>query len=381
MAKGRDLVNEAVNDAKALKEAALSAAKNELLEAMAPRIKELLEKNIKGVLAQNEDADRIRRGIQDNWPGESHSGFEEGKTHEKGESKMDKDNKPQDEKELDLESLASFFPSMSEMPEEDPAQPKVDENPASMMIPTLGEAEACEDEDGEMKEAKKDKEEEKMDEEIEISESELKKVYEAALAAERLAEVQVKKGFGDMTKAGELDDVVKDAGKGLNPEKKGETPWEKGEVEDKKDWMVKEAIAKGMAENKALRENLRKAVGMIRALGAKLHETNLFNAKVLHVNRMLNKHKLTSEQRKVVLESIDKAKSVDEVKTVFEAIDSSFAVSQSLSESVARKPVANAQRPRTSGTPDQKVLSESVDRQEKGQYSRLAQLAGLDNLK
>jgi len=380
--EGRDLVSEAVSDAKALKEAALSAAKNELLESMAPAIKELLEKNIKGVLSKNEDTDRLRRGVQDNWPGESHTGFEEAK--EKGEPKMDKDNKPQGEQELDLESLAAFFPSMSEMPEEDPMAPKVDEDPMAMMagIPTLGEAEKCDDEEGdeskegEVKEAKKSKEDEPMDEEIEISESELKKVYEAALQTE----VQVKKGFGEMTKAGELDDVVKDTGKGLNPEKKGEKHWGedgKGDLEAHQDFMMKEAIKKGMAENASLRENLKKAVGMIRALGARLHETNLFNAKVLHVNRVLNSHgRLTSEQKKVVLESIDKAKTIDEVRMVFEAINNSFAVTTQLSEAKSRKPVANAQRPRTSGTPDQKVLSESVDRND-GTFSRLAQLAGL----
>lgn len=379
MKEGRDLVNEAVNDAKALKEAALQAAKNELLESMAPAIKDLLEKSIKDTLDQNEGVNRMRRADpkSDNWPGESHTGFEEAK--EKGEPKMDmdKDAGKQDEKELDLESLASFFPTVTEMPEEEEGE-KVDENPAAAMpsIPTLGEGEECEEEGEEdemKKEAKKEKEEDKMDEEIEISESELKKVYEAALQTE----VQVKKGFSDMTPAGELDDVVKDAGKGLNPEKKGEHEWDKELPPHKQDFMVKEMIQKGLAENKALRENLKKAVGMIKALGSRLHEVNLFNAKVLHVNRILNKNgRLTAEQKKVVLESIDKAKTIDEVKTVYEVINNSFAVASQLSESKSRKPVANAQRPRTSGTPDQKVLSESVDR-DNGTFSRLAQLAGL----
>lgn len=381
MKEGRDLVNEAVSDAKALKEAALQAAKTELLENMAPAIKQLVEKNIKGVLSQNEDTDRIRRGVQDNWPGESHSGFEEAK--ERGEPKMDMAPDKHDEKELDLESLASFFPNVMEMPEEDPLAPKVDEDPAAAMpaIPTLGEAEACEDEEegeeeGELevkKEAKKAKEDDKMDEEIEISESELKKVYEAALQTE----VQVKKGFSEMTPNGEIEDVVKDVDKGLADVKKGEHAWEKEAPPAKQDFMVKEAIAKGMAENKALRENLRKAVGMIKTLGEKLHEVNLFNAKVVHVNRLLTKNgKLTAEQKKVVLESIDKATTIAEVKTVYEVINNSFAAASQLSESKARKPVANAQRPRTTGTPDQKVLSESVDRNN-DTFSRLAQLAGL----
>lgn len=395
--EGRDLVSEAVNDAKALKEAALAAAKNELVESMTPGLKALLEKSIKGVLAKNEDTDRIRRGIQDNWPGESHTGFEEAK--EKGDPKMDKVPPQDDGQELDLESLASFFPAMSEMPEEDPMAlaPKVDEDPSMQMgqIPTLGmpgmggmpEAAECEpgEEEGEEgeemkvegKKKKDDKEKDTMDEEIEISEAELKKVYEAALQTE----AQVTKGFGEMTKAGELDDVAKDVDKGLADVKKGEHEWAKETPPAAQDFTVKEMralIGKGLTENKSLRENLKKAVGLIRHLGARLHEVNLFNAKVLHVNRILNTNgRLTKEQKKVVLESIDRAKSIDEVKTVYEVINNSFAVATQLSEDKSRKPVANAQRPRTSGAADQKVLRESVDRQTNDGFGRLQQLAGL----
>jgi len=377
MKEGRDLVSEAVNDAKALKEAALTAAKNELVESMTPGLKALLEKSIKGVLSKNEDSDRIRRGIQDNWPGESHTGFEEAK--DKGDTQMDKEA-PSDDKELDLESLASFFPAMSEMPEEMPAQePAADEASIPMLgMPGMSEN-ADEDADDVKQEGKKkdDEEKEEMDEEIEISEAELKKVYEAALQTE----AQVTKGFGDMTKMGEIDDVIKDVDKGLADVKKGEHVWEKEEPPAKQDFTVKEMknlIGRGLSENKSLRENLKKAVGLIRHLGARLHEVNLFNAKVLHVNRLLNTNaRLTKEQKKIVLESIDRAKSIDEVKTIFEVVSNSFAVATQLTEDKSRKPAANAQRARTSGTANPQVLRESVDRQNNDGFGRLQQLAGL----
>lgn len=359
MKNGRDLVSEAVTDAKALKEAALKAAKNELLESMAPALKTLLEGAVKEALSQNEDSDRMRRGVQDNWPGESHTGFEEAK--EKGEPQMDKD--------MELESLANFFPSVSEKSEEEEGE-KVEESD----IPTLGEGEECGD-DEEVKEAK---EKEDVDEEIEISEAELRKVFEAALQTE----VQVKKGFSDMTKAGELDAVVKDAGKGLNPEKKGEHMWDDEEPAHKQDFTVKEMIQKGLAENKALRAQVRslsedkaKLVNMARALAKQLAETNLFNAKVLHVNKVLTGSKLTNEQKRVVIESFDKAKTVSEVKTVYDVIKTSFAANGTLAES--RKPKANAQRARTSGGANQKVLRESVDREAGGMSERLKRLAGI----
>ena len=382
MKEGRDLVNEAVNDAKALKEAALTAAKNELLDSMAPAIKELLEKSIGNVLGEKRGlTGRIGQSQRGDHFSPQAQKWEE--DADKGEAQMDKEAPKKDDQELDLESLASFFPAMSEEPEAVPGEEVKVEDPGAMMsgIPTLGEAE--EEEGEEVKEGKKKKEgeeeeeeEEKMEETIEISESELKKVYEAALATE----ASVKKGFGDMTKAGELDQVVKDTGKGLNPEKKGEKMWgEKpdSELEAQQDFTVKEMIQKGMAENKSLRENLKKAVDIIRTLGARLHEVNLFNAKVLHVNSVLNKHnRLTAEQKQVVLESIDKAKTIDEVKMVYEAITNSFAAGK-LTESKTNKPTANAQRARSSGAANQKVLSESVDRNQNEGFSRLQQLAGL----
>jgi len=357
--EGRDLVSEAVNDATALKEAAIAAAKNELLESMAPAIKNLLEKNIKEALGE-------RKGYSsktDAGSGQAQADYLPGGTpgieEAKGDSEMAKHDEAEVDEALEMEGLSGFF-SEAEEPEMDEAS-----------IPTLGEGHEEEEEEEEKNEAKK-KGGEEMDESIEISEAELRKVYEAALQTE----VQVKKGFSEMTPNGELDDVVKDVDKGLADVKKGEHEWDKETPPAKQDFVVKEMIKKGMAENKALRENLKKAVQMIKVLGNRLHEVNLFNSKVLHVNRILNKNAgLTSEQKRVVLESIDKAKTIDEVKTVYEVVTSSFAVAGKLTES--RKPLANSQRARTSGGADQKVLSESADRNVSDSYSRLAQLAGL----
>ncbi len=389
--EGRDLVRDAVNDSKQLKEAALNAAKNQVIEQLAPAIRQLLEKELKGALSQNEDADRLRRGDKngDNWPGESHTGFEEAK--EKGDTKMSDETK--NNQELDMEALASFFPPMAETPEEDPlAAVQAEDAFGQGGIPTLGtEAKAgAEEEDEEIcapeapvkegkKETKKKDDEEKdtMDEEIEISSSELRKMYEASLQTE----VAVTKGFGEMTPMGELDDVSKDVDKGIADVKKGEHAWDKETPPSKEDFTVKEAralIARGMAENKALRENYKKAVAFVKQLATRLHEVNLFNAKVLHVNRILNTNaRLTREQKKVVLESIDKAKSISEVKSLYETLASTFAVSVQLSESKTRKPTGNAQAARTSGGADNKVLRESVDRSNNDGFSRLQQLAGL----
>lgn len=362
----RNIITDAVADAQRLREVAIDAAKNELVESLSPAIRQLVEKNLKGVLSQNEDTDRIRRGVQDNYPGESHTGFEEAK--EKGEPKMGAENEKGKEVELDLESIGSFFGGVAEADDDAEGKEKVDETD----IPQLGEGA----DEEEVKEGK-EKEEEEVDEGIEISESELRKVYEASLKTE----AQVTKGFGDMTASGEIEDVIKDADKGLADVKKGEHTWEKETPPAKQDYTVKEMIQRGIAENKALRSQNAKLSEMVKKLASKIHEVNLFNSKVLHVNRLFNQHgRLTSEQKKVVLESIDKAKSVQQVKVVYEAIDNSIKATNKLSESTTRKPVANAQKARSSGSANEKVLRESVDRNEgSNAMSRMQVLAGLVN--
>jgi hypothetical protein len=384
--EGRDLVTEAVNDAKRLKQAALESAKKELIEKMAPNVRALVEQSLREALA-DEGVNRTRR-VKDGYPGETAGTFEEGK--DKGDQPMDAANK--DGQELDMESLAGFFPALSEMPGQEPlpGQDPLADGVGADGIPTLGEKEEMPAGDGEAcdpepkMEAKKKKgedekeeEDETMDETIEISEESLRKVYESALQLE----VQVKKGFSEISPGGELADVVKE--KGIADVKSGEHEWEKETPPAKQDFTVKEAkaiIARGLAENKALRTKLVEAVKLIKTLGGKLHEVNLFNAKVLHVNRLLNTHKLTKEQKEVVLESMDKATTLKEVTTIFETVDSSLRVNARLNESRnPRKPAANAQRARTSGAPSQEVLRESVDRASNGgdQFARMRQLAGI----
>jgi len=223
-------------------------------------------------------------------------------------------------------------------------------------------------------------------EEIQISERELHKVYEQALKTE----VSVKKGFADLKDPFvELDG--KTPGYATKPPtpptgaKAGDHHWDDEAPPHMQNWIpeakqLHSMLQRGLAENKALRENLRKASAMIETLGKKLHEVNLFNAKVLHVNKILNSGaRLTKEQKTFVMESIDEARSISEVRMVFKTIVGGLKTGSSMNESRnVRPPKANASRARTTGTPNHEVLSESVDRAgNKGQFSRIQELAGL----
>ena len=342
MKEGRELVKEAIADAKSLKEAAVESARKEIVESLTPAVRKLLESKL-NERHQTQGYDHTREQKQD------HDGNKVKTTTEASE--------PVDE-ELTLEdALKEFFPA------EGIEETKMAESKKST-------ADSKKDKKNEASEAASST----MEESIEISEAELRKVYQAAIQTE----VAVKKGFSDIVGGGELDQAHKEMGIQDSPKTK---QFADAEVPHKQSWIpeAKELhgmLQKGLAENKALRENLRKAAAMIETLGKKLHEVNLFNAKVLHVNKILNGGaRLTKEQKTFVMESIDKARSISEVRMVFETIVGSIKTASVVNES--RRPTPNAQRARTTGTPKQGVLSESVDRGQGNQFSRLKELAGL----
>jgi hypothetical protein len=348
MKEGRDLVKEAIADAKSLKEAAVEAAQKQLVEQLTPAVRKLLDESIKGNLHE-----RDRTGPSE-WD----------KSPEGGTRQQKKDyGKVEESPDLTLEdALQEFFPAGGL--EEKKMKSEKDKKKGHSSTNEAAEADSTKS---------------SMSEEIEISESELRKVYEAALQTE----VQVKKGFSDIVGGGELEQAHKEHGIEKAPVTKH---FEEADVPHKQKWIPEAKqlhgmLQKGLAENKALRENLRKAVTMIETLGKKLHEVNLFNAKVLHVNKILNSGaRLTAEQKNFVMESIDKARSIGEVRMVFETIVGSIKTGQAaINENRnARPPKANAARPRTTGTPNQSVLSESVDRQgQAGGFNRIKELAGL----
>jgi hypothetical protein len=368
--EGRTLMSAAISDANELKEAAMEAAKQQLIEELTPAVRSFVEERLKRKTRVSEDSDRLRRGIEDNAPGESHTGFEE--SAEKGDTKMGSKGK---DAAADVdEGLGGYFPAMSEEEETKDDGPSMEDE--GMGIPSLGEGEDRDAKD-EVYEKKEKKDEDGLDEEIEISEAQLMKIYNESLQTE----ASVTKSFGDMTKSGELDEV--DPGAGIVDVKKGEHDWEKETPPAKQDFTVKEVrtlIARGIQENKFLRSQLGTARKIIEKLGTQLHEVNLFNSKVLHVNKIFNgRTKLTREQRDVVIESLDKASTIKEVKLVYESIIKSFKSSSTKSLSEGRRvPSVNAQRFRAKSSPDPKVLSESVDRETNEAFLRLQQLAGLD---
>jgi len=402
----KNIVKEAVADARRVKELAIDAAKQKLVEEMTPSLRNVVEKQLRSSIEQ-EDVDRLRRAKD----GYGETEFEEGIKLE-GDKDMDKEK---DDKELEKESIEAMFPGIREMgDEEEEMQQQMDMapegglpfrememNPEDMpqemgmpygdeedemqyagnrpgrQIPTLGETKEEDEEEGD------------MDEEITIDEKALQKAYENVMkTADALGEASVTSGFSDTYPKSEWateDGPTSD--RGLEDKEKDSEPWEKETPKAAQDYQVKEEIEKGLKENQELaryvsylEEQHAQAISVIKELKRQIHEVNLFNRKVLKVNEMLNKFgkSLTSEQKKLVINKIDEATDTRQVDLVSEALRAAFGSTTGINEGTKRRlNKANSQRRITSGAPNQEVLRESVGNGSRTQFTRMRELAGL----
>jgi hypothetical protein len=147
---------------------------------------------------------------------------------------------------------------------------------------------------------------------------------------------------------------------------------------------LSESLARSEKFSRALNESARKESrsnsvstqqaesNAVKMLRNKLAETNLFNAKLLYTNMVLQNESLSARQKAKVVEQLDEAKTVREAKLVYESLANTLAgTSKPLSESKSRKVLGSSSMvTRSSSTV---TLNEGHD------IDRWARLAGIAN--
>jgi len=132
--------------------------------------------------------------------------------------------------------------------------------------------------------------------------------------------------------------------------------------------MLNKKIEAGLKENRQLRRENRRYEKALTFLKKRIDEVNLFNARLAAASDLMRKVSLTKDEKERVIEHFDKARTVGEVKRTFRALSEGYRASN---RGVKKQRVA---RPNV-----QSVLTEDQKNQNtnQSQFDRMSELAGL----
>ena len=127
---------------------------------------------------------------------------------------------------------------------------------------------------------------------------------------------------------------------------------------------------KGGMVGEAKDEELEEAVKTIEELRASLNEMNLFNAKLLYANKIMEAKSLNNTQKAKVLNAFDKANNLNEVKAVYKTLNTTL---DSVKKVQLKESLGFASKA-IGGAPAKPILEENA------YVTRFQQLAGIKKL-
>ena len=369
----KDILKEAIADAKAVREVALANAKAALEEAFTPKLQSMLSAKLSEDLNEEYDEDEKSEGMyydEDDKDNMEEMMYDEDEADEDmKEMSYDEDEADEDMKESDLDEEIDLEEILNELEleeSEEVSEEKVDE----------GKDEADEDmKEGKMKDADEDMKEGKdeADEDMKEGKDDEKEMEEAVgYPNHRADQVQkVKHDASDIhlgLNEGEdfdLDALLEEINNlDENNDEVNEEINEEVNEEVVEEEVVEEEVEEAVNPLAAELEETKAALDIVRA---ELNEVNLLNSKLLYVNRIFKANQLDEGQKLRVVETLDKAESVKEAKLIYETIKDTFNVAKSKKESFKNKTKSLKEgigmASKTVGTtaPKKEVISESSD--------------------
>lgn len=370
MSTNRDLLKEAIADAKAVKETALANAKAALEEAFTPQIKSMLAAQI---LAEEEEEDEDDLAEADKIRMEKDE-MEEGYG-------MDDTNEAEEiDEEFDLEEILAeleldeeddMMEGEDDMMEEEINLDEMDEDELKALIEDViedmiesGELEAggdpvefSDEEEGEEEGGEEMDMEMDAEEEIEEGlkdtvrsiftsdtklfmnkvkelglENELKKNLKGAPQNDTFQDIiRVNLGMDGLSR-GQVANIISRAIERYYGETVG------GAMSDPSGLTG----TRKMAASEALK--LQEALKTVKILQQELSEVNLLNSKLLYVNKIFRNKNLTESQKVKVLSAFDKATSVRETKIIYETLNEGL-VSKTTTKSSIKESLGMASKP------------------------------------
>ena len=316
------MLEQAIVDAAALKEAALKNAETQILEKYAPEIKEAVDQLL------NEAPEDEELGLEPEEPGV--------------ESPMDPLGGEEDPAAVtDLDAPPSYAEGEKLCPCPD------EEEKVELDLDQLAAAVAAEEEAGGLGGGAAEPREDAMgdlgalEEEIDLTEDQL-----AAILQELTEEVNVTVDVqpvpnghpGDATRT----EVAEAEEQALASEKDTELSEENEELRKaKKD--LEEQVTALAADKEKLAGEYNELKSIALKMKDNLEESNLSNAKLVYTNRVLNSVSLNERQKSKIVEALSNSRTVEEVKVIYETLQSTVGSAptkrgpQSLSEAINRK--------------------------------------------
>jgi len=396
------LLKEAIADAKAVKETALANAKLALEEAFTPRLQSILSQKLRAEAEDEDkkDAEKVDEELDSSNIGSSTSNptldantdlsvgvsKDSGKPEQAGtdykkvadineeegmemgddekakqdeiaqlkarlaelEMGADDEESPKTEADDEMDSEDEFnFDSEEGDGEEYDVTGEEDDMDLEAIIreleAQLGDESEEQPEEG-MYEAEEGEEEEAKNENLaDGSEAGTDKGADPKFVVTNEAEEAEKKDDEEKNEVIDLEEILREMEQDMKKDDK-----EKVDEEEDKEEMEKE---------------LNEAYKTIKSLQKTINEVNLLNAKLLFANKLFRAHNMTNEQKVKVIETLDRTKSVREVKLVYSTLAENFkyttsnkSTKKSISEGIASKAVKS-----TKPAAVKQVIAESAD--------------------
>ena len=356
------LLEQAIIDATALKEAALKSAESSILEKYAPEVRDA----VSSLLEQEDD-------LMDMEDPEEEEGDMPSLAAAEG-VKLCPCPDDNEKIEVDFDELNALMASQPmgdtmDIGQEVEAAPEEPELELTEAILEALEEEALEEEKGKCPECKKAKKDcvcpdkkEKMEEEIELTEENID-----ALLEELVVDIKPQKsGWAGTPESIMNFNAELELARLASTEAQEEIKVLKQALSN-----VKKDYAQLSESNKGTRSMNKKLANTVSSLKDKLEEVNLTNARLFYTDRVLNSNSLNERQKRKIAEAISESRSVNEAKIVFETLQNAVGTSskrtpKSLSEAINRTSPLMARR-------------ESSSSADTSAVQRMQRLAGITN--
>jgi len=412
----KDILKEAIADAKAVREVALANAKAALEEAFTPKLQNMLSAKLSEDLDEtmyDEDKDDMEETYMDEEMDEDMD--ETYMDEEMDEDMYEEKDKGDDVKEANLDEEIDLEEILNELELEEVDDSKNEEIDEAKKDDDDKVEEAKKDDDkDEVKEAKKDDDdkveeakddkEEKLDENRPVYKSEdanyagytADRVHEGDgefdldALLEEINNLDEKKEDDEVNESEEVVNETEDTNEVVGTALAGigglvaaaggmaklKMMFQDPDMQKKfpraakvLDALEDAGSAAGSAmrrENEEMAEELEETKKALETVSKELNEVNLLNSKLLYVNRIFKANTLDESQKLRVVESLDKASSTKEAKLIYETIKDTFNISKNTKSSSKRKSIKEnlgmaSKATGTSTAPKKEVISESND--------------------